>query len=371
MQAGLNFLQRVSLGLLSIVAAGTVLIWADRDSRVANIQDIQSRLLNIAIVQHASIPALNDGVEGIIEALDQRGYITGKNIEISRYNPEGDFATANTIAKTVTTGNADLIATVSTVSLQTIAAANRQLQAPKPHVFSLTTDPFSAGVGISREHPLAHPAYMAGLGSSPPIRELFQLTQRVNPSVHRIGLVWNPAEANSEAAALEARAVAADLGLELVEGNAENSTMAGEVVYSILSRGVDLIWISTDVTISSAEKVIIKAAENAGVPVISSLPDSVNNGALMAMGSSYYDIGFQAGQLVADLLEGRDPASIPAINWTPSILALNLNALTELKQPWEISDDIKASAKTVIDASGRHHRDVPLPNIPASLRWQR
>lgn len=110
------------------------------------------------------------------------------------------MATANAIASEVTSSDFDLIISASTASLQTIANANRFATPPRKHVFGLTSDPYGAGVGVSRENHLDHPPYMTGLGSLPPVEDAFRLARELKPDVKRVGLVWNPTEANSVAA---------------------------------------------------------------------------------------------------------------------------------------------------------------------------
>jgi len=65
-----------------------------------------------------------------------------------------------------------LILTASTLSLQAVAGANRA--GHTKHVFGLVLDPFSAGVGISREDPLNHPKHLVGYGSMQPVAEAFR-----------------------------------------------------------------------------------------------------------------------------------------------------------------------------------------------------
>jgi ABC-type uncharacterized transport system substrate-binding protein len=364
-------LARLSVGIIAIVAVSSILLVADRGARYRADAPQPGRLPQVALVQHASIEPLDNGVKGILDALAQRGYEPGRSMNLTSYNAQGDFATANTIAKAVVGDDLDLIITSSTISLQTVAAANRLRPVPKKHLFGIVTNPFDAGVGANREYPLQHPPYLAGLGSNSPVRELFELSLKLQPSLRTIGLVWNPAEASSEASTLLAREVVKDLGLELLEGNAENSGGAGEVVKSLLSRGIDVLWLSTDVTTTTAQAVMIKAATQAGIPVIASMPSAADDGALIALGASYYTVGFEQGQMAADILQGRDPATIPIINWTPAVLRLNLTALDRMRQAWVIPPDVRARAQTIFDANGVTNQDVPAPEAPKALGGNR
>jgi putative ABC transport system substrate-binding protein len=139
----------------------------------------------------------------------------------------------------------------------------------------------------------------------------------------------------------------------------------------LLSRGIDVLWLSTDVTTTTAQAVMIKAATQAGIPVIASMPSAADDGALIALGASYYTVGFEQGQMAADILQGRDPATIPIINWTPAVLRLNLTALDRMRQAWVIPPDVRARAQTIFDANGVTNQDVPAPEAPKALGWNR
>ena len=177
MRSLLSGLRRLSLGLATIAAASTVLLLSDLDSRSSarSRSSVTTAVPRVAIVQHASLEALDDGVRGILDALADRGFEDGAGLEVLRYNAQGDITTSNAIAGEVTGANLDMIITVSTLSLQTVANANRFQASPRHHVFGITSDPFGAGVEVSADDALDHPPYMAGLGSLPPVRELFVL----------------------------------------------------------------------------------------------------------------------------------------------------------------------------------------------------
>src|SRR4029078_2449188 len=105
-----------------------------------------------------------------------------------------------------------------------------------------------------------------------PVERGFRLAKDLKPDLNRVGLVWNPNEANSVAATALGRKVCRELGITLLEANAENATAAGEAGASVLSRGVDALWVSPDVTVVTAIDVLLAAARHAGVAVFTSLP---------------------------------------------------------------------------------------------------
>src|SRR5262249_16851330 len=158
-----------------------------------------------------------------------------------------------------------------TVSLQTVHNANRA-GSRTTHVFGLVTDPYSAGVGVEATNHLIHPPYLVGAGSLAPIEKILQTTRLMRPELKSVGLGWNAAEAKSLAQTKIARRVCADLGLNLIEANVENSAAVLESANSVIARGAECMFISGDVTVSLATDQIIGACQRAGIPVISALP---------------------------------------------------------------------------------------------------
>jgi ABC-type uncharacterized transport system substrate-binding protein len=278
---------------------------------------------------------------------------------LRKYNAQGDISTANAIAKEVTSSDLDLVLSFSTVSLQTIANANRYATPPRRHVFGLVSDPYAVGVGVSRDNHLIHPPYMTGVGSLAPVQDAFEMAHRMQPGLKRVGLVWDPSEANSVVTTTLARKVCASMSIELVEANAENSTAIGEATASVLSRGVQAIWISPDLIASHGLALIVGKAKAAKIPVFTSIPTSGVSGALFELGADYEAIGRVVGNLAADVLDGRDPASVPVENMEPIRLKVNTLGLKELREKWKVPDDVIARANVVVDANGVHMNNVP------------
>jgi len=344
----LETIKRLGLGFILIALAAGVLLYTDRGSRnngrklLGGVNNT-SKVLRVALVQHASLPVFEEGGAGVLGALTARGYTEGGRIEIRRFNAEADIGTANAIAKEITTGSYDFIITLSTISLQTVANANK-VGSRTLHVFGLVTDPYSAGVGIEATNHAIHPPYLTGYGSLAPVESIFRMARQMRPELKSVGLVWNPAEANSVAQTKIARKVCADLGITLVEANAENSTAALEAANSLIARSVQAIWISGDVTVSLATDLIVSAARRAQIPVFTSLPPGITRGTLFDLGSDYVEVGRHVGELAADVLDGKNPAEIPVENFVPEVLLFNETVLGSLKERWTIPDSVRKRA---------------------------
>ena len=352
--------KRLSFGFALIVLTSSVLLISDWNRRRSGPRHIPQ----VAILQHASQPIIDEGVQGMLDGLAESGFSAGRNLTVRRYNAEGDIGTANAIAKEITSGQYDLVLTATTVSLQAVANANKA--GKTPHVFGLVSDPFGAGVGIRRGNPLDHPRYLVGIGTMQPVAEAFRLAKKLFPDLKTVGEAWNPAEANSEAQTRVAREITKELGITLLEANVDNSAGVFEAESSLVSRGAQALWVGGDVAVSTAFESAMSAARKGGIPVFTSLPGNAQRGALFDLGANYHEVGKITGALAGRILDGTDPATLPVEEAVPPRLLVNTQALKQLKDPWRLPDDVLREATAVIDETGTREKAVATaPQPPA------
>ena len=347
---------RLGLGVLLILTISAALLLSDWGRRSQE----QASGPRVAIVQLASQAVLDDGVRGMLTGLEESGFIPGKNLLIQRYNAENDLPTANAIAKEVVERGFDLVLTASTVSLQTVGKANetRRLK----HVFGLVTDPVAAGIGISRDNPLDHPAHVAGYGTFQPVEKAFRLARELFPELHTVGVLWNPAEPNSEASTKQARLIAKELGITLAEAVVDNSSGVFEAASSLVARGVQAIWVGGDVTVMVAFEALVTAARDGRIPVFTNMPPQAERGALFDVGANYFEVGRLTGLLGAQALRGLDLSTVPIRNMVPERLVINQSVLNGLRDFWTLPSQVLARADTVIDEQGvKHERAAAVP----------
>jgi ABC-type uncharacterized transport system substrate-binding protein len=361
-----TILQRLSLGVALIALSSAVLLMSDWGQRKGS---GVARMPRVAVVQHASQSVLDEGVRGILDALAEAGFADGRNIVIERFNAQNDLPTANTIARQVTTGGYDMVITSSTLSMQTVANANKAGRTM--HVFGIVADPFSAGIGLSREHPLDHPKHLVGIGSMVPVDKAFQMARAMFPGLKTVGLAWNSAESNSEAFTRVARRVTKEMGIELMEANVENSSAVREAANSLVSRGAQAIWVSGDVTVLVALPSVVAAARKGRIPVFTLTPPGVQQGSIYDSGVNFYDVGEQTGELAASVLKGADPSKIPVRNLIPEKVAVNLTALGGLKDNWRFPAEMIERADMVLDQSGLRDKTITkLPKPPPGRKFK-
>src|SRR5215813_12168317 len=343
-------LKRLILGVLLIVAASAALLLSDLGRRTMKAHSLP----RLGLLQHASTMLLDEGTRGTIDALAEHGFVDGKSIVIEQFNAHGDIAVGNSIAAEMVAARYDLLVTMSTLSLQAVANANRTGKTVQ--MFGLVADPAVAGVGISWKDPLKHPANLVGYGSFLPVPDAFGIAREMFPELKRVGVAWNPAEANSRAYVENAREASQRMGMELLEANVENSNSVLEAEESLVARGAEALWIGGDVTVSVAAESVVAVGRRAHIPVFSITPGKADRGTLFDYGADFYQIGKQTGDLAARILRGADPAQIPIKNEVPINFVVNTTVTKGLRQRWSVPDDILRRANVVVDESGIHKR---------------
>ena len=349
-------LLRLWLATVLIVLASGVLLLTDRERPRgrAGISGTESpptgRVRSVALFQHISQATIEEGAQGVLAGLAEAGYEEGQTIRVHRYNAEGDAATSNTIARAITGGDEELIITLSTLSLQAVAGANRDAQ--RPHVFGMVSDPVAAGVGIAQDDPLKHPAYMVGIGTMPPAAESFRMARRLAPRLARVGVAWNPSEVNSEVSTKMARTVCKELGIELLEANVDSSAAVHEAVASLVARGAEAVWVGGDNTVMSSLDAVMGPTRTAGVPVFTCVPGCAARGAVFDLGADYHRVGVLIGRLAGRVLDGEPPAGMPIQYEVPPELWINRLALAAQTEGWSLPPAIDAKADVVVEKAG-------------------
>ena len=321
-----------SLFILFLVAG--VLLLLDLGNREKGKKDA----LKIAVFKMTTRPSLDDTEDGVFEALSQRGYIDGQGCTIQRFSADGDMVTANAIAQNIVSSRFDMVVTISTPALQVMANANKK--GDVMHVFCTVTDPYVSGVGITGTEPDQHPPHLVGIGTFQPVEETFALMKQIKPDLKKVGTVWCTSETCSEACVRLARKKCAELGIELLEMSVENTTQILEAAMSLTSRGVEALWVGGDNVVEAAIDQMINAAAKARIPLIINNTNSVYGNTLFGLGAKYTEVGYLAGQMAADVLEGKPTSEIGIRNMVPLHLLVNPDALNNIHDKWKLPEEL-------------------------------
>jgi ABC-type uncharacterized transport system substrate-binding protein len=314
-----------------LLCCGTLLLF-DLSNRKTIVKE---KMIRIATFKICSRMVLDEIERGVLVSLKERGFVNGKNCIIQKFSAEGDMAVANMIANNIVNGSFDYVVTASTPALQVMANANKKGKVM--HIFCGVTDPYVSGVGISGANPDQHPPHLVGVGSFQPVERAFDIAHQMNPKLKKVGTVWCTSETCSEACVRLARKKCKAMGIELMEMSVENATQILESAMSLTARGAEALWLGGDNVVETGIDQLINAAGKANVPLFTNSAYNVYGTNLFGIGAEYYEVGRLAGNLTADIIDGKPTSEIRVDNVVPENLKVNPKALKNLKSLWSVS----------------------------------
>lgn len=268
--------------------------------------------INIGVTQILDHPSLNGARDGFQDALADAGY----NVNYDLQNAQGDQSVAASIAGQFAGSDLDMILAIATPTAQAVAQAITDI----PVLFTAVTDPVSAGLVASADEPGGN---ITGTSDANPVEEQLGLIRQLAPDAQTVGIVYSSAEGNSAIQVEWAQEAAATMGLTIETVTVSTTS---EVQQAAESMDVDAFYVITDNTVVSALESLIGVAEARQIPVVAAEGDSVARGSIATYGISYYDLGYQTGEMAVRILEGEDPATMPVETQSDLLLYLNLGA---------------------------------------------
>lgn len=288
-----------------------------------------------AIVEH---PALDSARDGVLSALNEAGYEEGKNLKWQYQSAQGNTATAAQIARKFIGDRPDAIVGVATPSAQALVAGTRNI----PIVFTAVTDPVGAQLVKSWD---ASGTNVTGASDVLELHRQIELIREILPEASKIGMVYNPGEANSVAVVESFKKLLPEYGMQLVEAAAPRTVDVSSAARSLVGK-VDVIYTNTDNNVVSAYEALAKVGNDTRTPLIASDTDSVKRGAIAALGVNYFELGEQTGRIVVRILNGEKPGDIAP--QTSENLQLFINVTAAEKQGVRLPLELLERATEII-----------------------
>ena len=285
---------------------------------LAGMQTARAKMIHIGETQIVSHPALNNDSKGVKKALEEEGFVEGKNVVFDRRNAQGEMSNCYPIAQKFFDDKVDLIHAISTPSAQACVKVCKGI----PIVFSSVTDPVKTGIVPKLGKTGTN---VTGVSDRWPITLQCEMYQKFVPKAKRWGTIYNPGDINVTFHIKEMKAAVEKMGGKLIEAHVSSSAEVMQAVQSLVGR-VDAIHITSDNACVSALEAIVKVCNQNHIPLFVGDRDSVPRGAIAAYGLDYFLVGYEAGKKAAQILKGKKPGEIPAGQATKFTLWINLKA---------------------------------------------
>ena len=265
--------------------------------------DKKKDVFRIGISQFITHQSLDATREGFVDELAKQGYVEGKNIEIDLQNAQGEQRNLKTISQQLAESS-DVVLAIATPSAQSLANTTQTT----PVIFSAVTDPVSAKLVESREHPGGNVTGTSDQ-SSDAISTQINLIKKVLPKAKTIGILYTQSEPNSVVQKDEAKRLLEEKGFTVVEKTILDSNNVKAAADSLMAE-VDMVFVPTDNIISSTMETVKQVSIKHKVPVFGGSTEMVAVGGLYNYGTNYEELGRQTARMLIRVLKGEKPENI-------------------------------------------------------------
>lgn len=321
-----------------IISVGLILLGMSLFSACSKGNSISKEgAVKIGISQIASHPALDLAREGFIEALNSKGFKEGENLNLELQNAEGDIPTSQMISQSFISDDKDLIFAIGTPAAQ--VAYN--LTKNTPIIATAVTDAVEAGLVKSKEKSGTN---VAGTSDAVPLDKQLQLIKEIVKDVKTIGVIYNTSEVNSEIQVNNLKELAKNNNIEVIAIGISSVNDIGQSLDSILDD-VDVLYTPADNLVASSMAVIANKAIEKKIPIMGAEEAHVIGGALITEGINYKKLGYEAGIMATEVLEGKDISELSISTLDETELVINEDTLNKLSI--NIDEKIMSKAKLI------------------------
>lgn len=323
----------LSLGMAAVMVLGVTACGTDSTKENADGSEVTANAdaYHIGICQLLEHPALDAATEGFQDALKEK--LGEDKVVFDTQNAQGEQTNCATIVSGFVSDNVDLIMANATASLQAASAATDTI----PIVGTSITD-YATALNID-DWTGATGTNITGTSDLAPLDQQVAMLEELVPDAKQVAIVYCSAEANSIYQASKVEGYLDDDGIAWKEYTAADSNEIQAVITKAVQE-CDVVYIPTDNTMAANTEIIKNVTVPAGIPVIAG-EEGICEGGLATLSISYYDIGYAAGEMAAEILtKGTDPGTMD-IQFAPKTTK-EYNEQIAKALNWKIPDGYEA-----------------------------
>lgn len=256
----------------------------------------------IGIAQWEAHEALDAATEGFKKAVEDK--LGADNVEFEYNTAQGEVPNCSTIVNRYATNNVDLIMANATPVVQAAVSATKEI----PIVGTSVTE-YGVALGIENFSGLTG-VNVTGTSDLAPLDQQAAMIKEIAPETKTVGIIYCSGEPNSKYQATEVTKYLADLGITATEYPFADSNDLQSIAVKAVSEN-DAVYVPTDNTAAKNTGIIDAVARPAKKPVFAGEEGIAKGCGIVTLTISYYDIGYTAGEMAADILEnGKNPAEM-------------------------------------------------------------
>lgn len=260
----------------------------------------------IGIANFGEDQQLARSIAGFKQALANDGFIEGQNIVYTESHTNFDPSLVPQMVAKIQSDKPDLVFTITTPVSQ--IAKQALARSAIPVVFGVVTDPVAAGLTSSWS---MGEKGITGASDLQDLEAVLKFAKALLPNARSVGVPYNPGEANDVALVEKVKEVGPRVGLTVATVGVDSANDIQQRIASLKGKA-DFIYNPNSNLLQPGVGAVAAGARSAGIPIINSTPGPVSQGQVLAsFAVDYEQVGFNAGRLAVQILNGADPASLP------------------------------------------------------------
>jgi putative ABC transport system substrate-binding protein len=266
------------------------------------------------------------GIEPIRVGLRTLGYVEGHNLVIEYRSAEGRFDRLPDLAAELVRLHVDVI--VALVTQASLAAKNAT--STIPIVMMAVGDPVGAGLVASLARPGGNVTGTSGMAVEV-ASKLLELLQQVAAKIHRVSVLWNPANAVFQGQMVKAtEAAGRSMGIQL-QMLAARDVKEIDRAFAALTKGrAEALIVLPDPVFVAQHSRIAAFAARSRLPSVSGSRGYAEEGGLITYGPDFFELGRRTAAYVDRILKGAKPGDLPIEQATKFELVINLKTAKAL-----------------------------------------
>ena len=304
----------------------------------ASAQQAGRKIVTIGVLAIEPWPA----IDTFRQALDDLGYIEGKNVRFEYRYAKGDNERLPELANDHVGLNVNVILTWGTDA----ALAAKQATITIPIVMGAIGDPLGIGIVTNLAHPDGNITGFSSRAAELEAKRL-QLLKEVVPGLSRVAILFNPTNHYMPLALRSARQGAQKLHVLLAVYEVHDITALDAAFVTLTRDRPDALMVPADTFLVSQRRRIAQFAIENKLPSVYSFREYIEAGGLIAYTPNYDDLFRRAAGYVGKILIGTKPGELPIEQPTKFHLLINLKTARALSL--KVPPTLLARADEVIE----------------------
>jgi len=284
-------------------------------AQTALAQKTATKFRHVALC-HVGLDHEPPGLETLHRALNEMGYVDGKNLRFDWRN-QRDAASAAAAIKGWVEERVDVIVAFEDQCVRAASKATSTI----PIVFVHIYDPLVGGYVKSLARPGGNlTGVLSNLGL---IGKRLELLKEIDPRLERVLVLSDRYDPYAAPELALAREAAAGLGLKLLERDAHTEADLKRIFADLRPGEVGAVIVASPDVQTNFPRLIIKLANDAGLAVAGHREAWVEWGALVSYSSDFPSAGPKAARYIDQIFRGANPGDLPVEQVSEIVIKIN------------------------------------------------